>query len=268
MGENYTVNNQTVDLDKLSCDNDQLDKFKGDLKFQEIGLSFYAYLTPFIIIIGVFGNAVILAVFLSKAMRKMSASLYLGSLAFSDWSVLLSYVLIDWLRKGLFRWPGKFTLDLVSYQGICETFLFVTYGFRFLSVWLIVIFTLERYIGVCHPLHRRGICTNSFAKRAIICLIMASCVTSLYKPIISEARVTSEGNRVCAWKPEHDKINFILDIIYGLLITAVPFIILTALNILIARTLFLTRRRQKKVRYVHIKISRFNYLRAYLRLVL
>ena len=32
MGGNYTVNNQTVDLDKLSCDNDQLDKFKGGLK--------------------------------------------------------------------------------------------------------------------------------------------------------------------------------------------------------------------------------------------
>ena len=254
MGANYTVNNKTVDLDKLSCDNDQLDKLKGDLKFLEIGLSFYAYLTPFIIIIWVFGNSVILAVFLSKAMRKMSASFYLGSLAFSDGSVLLTYVLIDWLKKGLFRWPGKLTLDLVSYQGICETFLFVTYGFRFLSVWLIVIFTLERYIGVCHPLHRRGICTNSFAKRAIICVIMASCLTSLYKPIISEAQVTEDGARVCAWKPEHDKINFVLDIFYGLLITAIPFIILTTLNILITRTLLLTRKRQKKVRYV----SRFN----------
>ena len=245
MGANYTFNNRTID--QLGCDDNQMDKLKGDFQYQERGLNFYAYMTPFIIIIGVFGNSVILAVFLSKTMRKMSASIYLGSLAFSDGSVLLTYVLIDWLQKGLFRWPGKHTLNLVSYHGICETFLFIAYGFRFMSVWLIVIFTLERYIGVCHPLHRRGICTNTFAKRAIVFVIIASCMTSIYKPIISDARVT-DGRRVCAWKAEYDKINFILDVVYGLMITAIPFTILTTLNILITRTLLLTRRRQKKVR--------------------
>ena len=245
VGANYTFSNET--LDQLKCNSDQLDKIKDDIKFSERGMGFYAYMTPFIIIIGVVGNSVILAVFLSKAMRKMSASLYLASLALSDTSVLLTYVLIDWLQKGLFRWPGKHTVNLVSYRGICETYLFIAYGFRFMSVWLIVIFTLERYIGVCHPLHRRGICTKTFAKCAIGCVILTSFLTSLYKPILSEARET-HGNRVCAYKEEYERVNLILDVVYGLMITAVPFTILTTLNILITRALLLTRRRQKKVR--------------------
>ena len=245
VGANYTFNNKT--LDELRCDSNQLNKLKGHLKHTERGLDFYAYVTPFIISIGIFGNSVILAVFLSKAMRKMSASFYLASLAISDTCVLLIYVLLDWLQKGLFHWPGKHTLNLVSYHGICETFLLVSYGFRFMSVWLIVIFTLERYIGVCHPLHRRSICTKKFAKYAIGCVILTSFLSTLYKPIISEARVT-EGKQICAWKAEYERVNFILDVVYGLMITAVPFTILTALNVLITRALLLTRQRQKKVR--------------------
>ena len=246
MGPNYTVNNQS--LDTLSCDQSQMTQLQGELQYSERGINFYAFLTPFIITIGVLGNSLILAVFLSKPMRKMSASFYLASLALSDTCVLLTYVLIDWLQKGLFRWPGGFSLKLVSYSGVCEGFLLVAYGFRFMSVWLIVIFTLERYIGVCHPLHRRGICTKAFAKGAIGCVIVTSFLTSLYKPIISEARVTSQGTRLCAFKAEHARVSFVLDGVYGLLITAVPFVILTTLNVLISRQLLLSRRKQKKVR--------------------
>ncbi len=246
MGANYTVNNKTID--QLGCDQEQLDKIQGDIQYSERGIDFYGFTTPFIIIVGVMGNSVILAVFLSKAMRKMSASFYLASLAMSDTFVLLTYVLIDWLQKGLFRWPGGFTLNVVSYHGVCETFLLIAYGFRFMSVWLIVIFTMERYIGVCHPLQRRGICTKKFAKCAIGCVIVMSFLTSLYKPIISEARVTEQGTRLCAFKEEYEQASFVLDVIYGLLITAIPFAILTTLNVLITRQLLLTRQRQKKVR--------------------
>ncbi len=108
------------------------------------GTDFYAYVTPFIIVIGVFGNVVSLFVFVSKRMRKLPASLYLAAISASDTLVLLTYVLLAWLNKGLPRWPGYHRLPLVNTIGVCQAFLFFSYTFRFTSVWLIVVFTIER----------------------------------------------------------------------------------------------------------------------------
>ena len=110
------------------------------------GKDFYAYVTPFIIVIGFFGNVVSLLVFTSKRMRKLPASLYLAAISVSDTLVLLTYVLLDWLSKGLPRWPGNHMLPLVNITGVCQTFLFLSYTFRFTSVWLIVVFTVERLV--------------------------------------------------------------------------------------------------------------------------
>jgi len=58
--------------------------------------------------------------------------------------VLLSYVLLDWLKKGLPLWPGHHSIRWVDVSGVCESFLFMSYTFRFVSIWLIVLFTIER----------------------------------------------------------------------------------------------------------------------------
>jgi len=54
---------------------------KSDLEFLKSGQDFYAYVTPFIILVGIIGNSISLGVFCSPRMRKMSASIYLASLA-------------------------------------------------------------------------------------------------------------------------------------------------------------------------------------------
>jgi len=53
---------------------------KSDLVFLQSGQDVYAYVTPFIILVGIIGNCVSLGVFCSSRMRKMSASVYLASL--------------------------------------------------------------------------------------------------------------------------------------------------------------------------------------------
>jgi len=85
---------------------------KSDLAFLNNGQLVYAYVTPFIILIGIIGNSVSLRVFCSQRMRKMSASIYLASLAISDTCVLLSYVLVEWLHRGMGRWPGGRSVNL------------------------------------------------------------------------------------------------------------------------------------------------------------
>ena len=94
-----------------SDDTDELGTNAGLLRF---GNSFYAFLTPFILIIGLIGNSMSLKVFTSRVMRRLSSSIYLMALSVSDMLVLLTYVLLDWLNDGLKYWPGGYRFDTIS----------------------------------------------------------------------------------------------------------------------------------------------------------
>jgi hypothetical protein len=77
-------------------------------------------------------------------MRRLSASLYLSAISVSDCLVLMTFVLLDWINKGLPVWPGHYRIRLVNTRGVCEMFLFMSYMCRFVSIWLIVLFNIER----------------------------------------------------------------------------------------------------------------------------
>ncbi len=205
------------------------------------GLLFFAYLTPFIIVVGILGNVASLFVFRHRALRRLSASLYLTAICMSDSFVLLTYVLWDWLNKGLPHWPGGHRLPLVNAPGLCEAFLFPSYVFRLVSVWLIVTFTVERYVAVCHPLQRRLICTRSFSVKLIGTVCCVAAVLCTYKPALNHAQ-TVNGFYICSSRPGFEDANWVLDSIYGVSITALPFAIITLLNTLILRKLVCCRK--------------------------
>ena len=206
----------------------------------EAAKDFFAYFTPIIFIVGLCGNGVSLAVFTSKAMRKLSASTYLAALSTSDICTLIFYVFIEWLRRGLVHIAPGSRVSFIDTNGLCQCLLYLAYVSRMMSSWLIVIFTVERYIAVCHPLRsfKRG------AKRFILSLLLTSCVLVSYKPLLSEPR-TIRGRTACASALEHKYLSFVLDSIFAVLITFIPFLVITFLNLLIVRTLFLRNYRHK-----------------------
>ena len=212
--------------------NDNLSSEESDF-----GMRFYAILTPFIIIIGIFGNTVSLIIFKKRALRKLSASLYLKAICISDTCVLLTYVLLDWLFKGLPVVSGGAKVSVVSINGLCQLFLFVSYTFRIISVWLIIVFTFERYVAICHPLQRRLICTRSFSFKLIGCVSILASILCLYKPIISSTSNVGTGTAVCSMNHDYRQINWYLDTFYGVCITALPFTIIFFFNTMILRKL-------------------------------
>ena len=212
---------------------------------------FFTYFTPVIFVIGLVGNVLSLVVFASKNMRKLSASIYLAALSISDLMALLFYVLPEWLKHGLPLLSGNHNAtNFLQENGTCQFLLYLQYVIKFLSAWLVVCFTVERYIGVCLPLRRKDICDPKSASRAILGIIVIACGGCVFKPILSGSYPAIRGDPVCTSIKEHRYLSFILDNVFGVMITLIPFIIITVLNLLIIRKLVLRNKRHRKIRII------------------
>ncbi|XP_062577783.1 P2Y purinoceptor 1-like [Saccostrea cucullata] len=208
---------------------------------------FYSYCTPFVIVIGLLGNALSLCVFMTKNLRSLSASTYLSVLSVSDLLTLLFYVTVEWLRRGLVYLDPEMRNKTLFFDEnvVCQFQQYMAYVSRLLSTWIVVAFTLERYIGVCWPLLRKIICTKRGTKRIIGGIIASSTIVVLYKPILSAIYVSAKGNRYCTTAENYSFLSFILDSIYAILMSMIPFIVIVVLNILTIRKI-LSRNKKRK----------------------
>ena len=83
---------------------------------------------------------------------------------------------------------------------------------------------------------KRAHLRRAFAKRSVAVVGVAAVVSSLYKPFIVTAQ-TIRNVTSCTWSPGYKVQSFVLDSIYGSLITVVPFVIMLGLNVAIYRKL-------------------------------
>ncbi|KAH3752688.1 hypothetical protein DPMN_187313 [Dreissena polymorpha] len=211
---------------------------------------FFTYITPVIAVLGIVGNSVSLMVFLSKNMRKLSASMYLIALAISDIMSLLLYVLPEWLKHGEPLLSGYSWPSLLQTNGVCKSVLYIQYIARFLSSWFVVFFTIERFIGVCFPLRRKDLCDHRSASRVILGAVVVAAAGCVFKPVLSGSFPTISGAMLCTSDKDNQYLSFILDSTFGVIITFIPFILITVLNVFIIRRLVLRNKRSKKIRVV------------------
>lgn len=150
-----------------------------------LAMNIIAYYIPFITLAGTIGNVLSVLVFVRTKLRKLSSSYYLAALSISD---------TVYLFCNLMQWTNTLNINIYNRNGPCQVFTFVSSMCTALSAWLVVAFTVERFIAVRYPLKRQTMCTVRRAKSILIVLVCMSIIHCLPLLKISEAMRDKQFN--------------------------------------------------------------------------
>lgn len=127
------------------------------------------YFTPVLTIAGTIGNVLSVMVFFCTKLKKLSSSYYLAFLAFFDTGFL-------WCN--FIQWLSFLQVNLYKRDGFCQLFTWLSNACSVLSVWLVVAFTIERFVAVMYPLKRPILCTVRRARCIVFYLVLFNAINS------------------------------------------------------------------------------------------
>lgn len=184
-----------------------------------------------VILFGIPGNAVtIIILTTSRKLRKSPTSIYLAVLAACDSMFLASMGVM---------WVSSLTLYTVyTTDVLCKTVTYLTNVTGCLSTWLVVVFTIERYFVVVHPLHRLARCSKSIARRNVLLVLPWPFIIYSCSFII----VGTEGG-MCAVVSEYQLHAMLFHSCDLIIILFVPFFIIVSANIRIGHRMLTSTRR-------------------------
>ncbi|GFR74272.1 orphan G-protein coupled receptor 50 [Elysia marginata] len=183
---------------------------------------FDKYVTIAILVIGVPGNILSFIIWMQKRMRH-SSGYYLAALAVND-LIFLFLVQVFEVNE---IWQ---TASPLSLPVICESFPVVYLTLQALSPCLVLAFTTERYISICHPFKREEFCTIRRAK-----IVMASLAFACFLLTASNAYFYTIDEHGCSQRSGTENIFQIHQTIFeSIAFFFVPMTILV-LNVLVIR---------------------------------
>ncbi|XP_063927917.1 thyrotropin-releasing hormone receptor [Zophobas morio] len=195
----------------------------------------HTYYIPVIIGVGFVGNLLSCVVFLSSHLKMRSSSCYLAALAAADFGFLCVVLVVHCSFNDVF--------DLYNTDGWCQFFVYVSSVCASLSVWLIVAFTVERFIAVQWPLQRPHICTVSRAKAVVLGLTALAMVSQVYLFWIAGVIQKEDDKPECEMRPTYFEFMKIVNFVDTVATLIVPFVLIVTMNMMIGRNLLLFRRR-------------------------
>lgn len=184
------------------------------------------YVVPFIILTGLLGNSICFLVFVWSPLKRISTSVYLAALAFSDTGFLVCLG-IGWLES--------LGITFFHTEGICQITVYTSFVFSFTSIWFVNAFTLEMYIAVFHPRTSPKLSTPGKARKIVGLLTVIAGLIYIYAfwiaKIVSTPRLKKQ---VCLIVPEDEQSAMIFSVVDTVLTLVVPF---SMIIVMIARLL-------------------------------
>lgn len=237
-----------ADFSNVFVNDSGSDMTSTDIYTEELAYILNIYFSPVFITFGVFGNLLSIIVFFKSRLQALLSSHYLTALAISDTLFLLQLIP---------PWLSAVNLSHVfARDGFCQVFVYLTYVSSSSSAWLIVLFTVERFVAVLYPLRRTRVCTVRRA-RLLILAIVVSCL-AINTPVLKF--IVPKGNDC---NIDHDLMHHaarfnVVDTIFSF---TLPLTIITVLNIWITIGMCkLSRARSRLVE--EVRPSRNSRIRA------
>lgn len=225
-----TLNNKTyINNETNSFDDERIELCRTILDYSHL------YYVPTIILLGLIGNLLSCVVFLNTHLRMRSSSYYLAALATTDFSFLITLLLV-WLNNTA-GW------EVFNKDGWCEMVTYVGNVCSSLSVWLIVAFTVERFIAVQYPLHRPHMCTIARAKTIVLILTVLALISHSYSFVTAGVTRHPEAGELCLMKKEWTEVMRIVSIVDSIASLIAPIILIVVMNAMITRNLLKFGRR-------------------------
>ncbi|XP_050452953.1 FMRFamide receptor-like [Cataglyphis hispanica] len=129
---------------------------------------------------GIFGNAISMII-LSRPQMKSSINYLLIGLARCDTVLIIIAVLIYGL-PAISTYTGLlFDYKFIIYPKIIRYLYPLACIAQFVTVYLTLTVTLERYIAVCHPLRARSFCTYGRAQMAVMLIVIFAFIYNIPK---------------------------------------------------------------------------------------
>ncbi|XP_061182610.1 neuromedin-U receptor 1-like [Saccostrea echinata] len=211
------------------------------LPFVELVRGLLSYGTSFIIAFGLLFNSISFIVLTRKHMRKSTTNMYLSVLAVYD-CLSLTFNFVIGVSRG--QNPDTVNKNFQRSEGLCTFHGVVVELFNLLSVWLIVAFTVERFIMVKFPLKAKNL-TPRRALYTIIGVSLCVFIFSLHKIAVSGF----EGDSVFGYKACKTRRSIFREIIYFYVAfnTWLPTIIIVSFNTMIIVEIKKNQKKRKEM---------------------
>jgi hypothetical protein len=179
---------------------------------------------------------------------------------------LLTHFIETTCKEIVEHWKINFPINITDQkQAMCKSFSLLRNTCRAASPWIIVAFTLERFLVVNFPHHSSMISKPMLAKRFIALILFMSVLVSLYAPLLSgvllqpnslyKKYIKKHKNEPSPdqWTPfqqdkffkkkcdilhEHQSIYLYLTVFYMTIVIILPLIIVSVLNALLIVRLY------------------------------
>lgn len=184
-------------------------------RYDSVKNALQRYVVPIIIVTGLFGNTISFLVFIASPLKRISTSVYLAALAFSDVGFLICLG-VGWLESLGIRFFHK--------EGICQMTVYSSFVFSFTSIWFVNAFTTEMYVAVFHPRKCPKLCTTTNARKVVGALTVMAVVMYIYVFWIAKLVQTPiAADKLCLIIPEDAKTAMILSCVDTVLTLVIPF---------------------------------------------
>jgi hypothetical protein len=239
----FGLSNQT---DNYTLEQNEFTSINGKLVLQslylyELSEKINIFLTIIFFITGLIGNSIAILIFVQKKFRTNSNHVYFLCLSIVDNLFLVIHLIEDTAKtiQNMESFSNEATYYLINlvtiidqFEFSCRSINYFRYVLRFVSAYIVVVFTIERLSIVRRPLSIRFKTKKAAWKNTSI-IILIGLIINIWVPFLMAVQTSKKKTKYCDINSDFNEEYFTINMIYIFLIMLIPILIILICNTLI-----------------------------------